>query len=79
MSNVVKFPEAPEWATTVDAKMLDGLIAKGYLRRDQRHNWCAVEMAINNAFCAAVFDPRPELSLQEMIEHMLRQTASGNL
>jgi len=25
---------------------------------------CAVEVAINNAFIAAVFDPRPELSPQ---------------
>ena len=32
MDNVVKFPAAPEWARTVDAKLLDRLIAKGYLR-----------------------------------------------
>jgi hypothetical protein len=70
MGNVVKFPEAPEWAK-VDAKMVEALIAKGYLRRDQRNNWCAVLMAFNNAFDAAVFDLRPELSLQEVIIRML--------
>ena len=59
MTNVVKFPDPPEWASKVDAKLLDGLIAKGYLRRDQRHNWCAVEAAINKAFYAAVYDARP--------------------
>jgi hypothetical protein len=46
--NVVKFPDVPpKWATPVDAKMLDWLIARGYLQHSQRHNWCAVEMAIN--------------------------------
>jgi hypothetical protein len=71
-SNVVRFPNAPEWATAVDAKMLDLLIAKGYLQRRQRRNWCAVEAAINTAFVAAVFDPRPELSPQKVIEQMIR-------
>jgi hypothetical protein len=72
MDNVVKFPSAPEWASTVDAKMLDWLIAKGYLQHRQRHNWCAVQIAVNSAFYAAVFDSRPELSPQKVIEHMLR-------
>jgi hypothetical protein len=46
---VVKFPDVPpKWATPVDAKMLDWLIARGYLQHSQRHNWCAVEMAVNN-------------------------------
>jgi hypothetical protein len=75
MTNVVKFPDPPEWASKVDAKLLDGLIAKGYLRRDQRHNWCAVEAAINKAFYAAVYDARPELSLQEVIVRMLQDAA----
>ena len=72
MDNVVKFPDVPEWASTVDAKMLDRLIAKGYLQHHQRHDWRAVEMAVNNAFYACVFDARPELSPQKVIEHMLR-------
>jgi hypothetical protein len=55
------------------AKMLDKLIAKGFLQRHQRRNWCAVEAAINKAFFAAVFDPRPELSPQKVIEHVSRQ------
>lgn len=60
MTNVIKFPDTPpEWANAVDAKVIDLLIAKGYLRHRQRHDWCAIEMAINNAFSAAVFDPRP--------------------
>ena len=74
--NVVTFPAAPpkpEWASAVDAKFLDRLIAKGYLQHRQRHDWRAVEMAVNNAFYAAVFDPRPELSPQRVIEHMLRE------
>jgi len=75
MTNVVKFPDPPEWVSKVDAKLLDGLIAKGYLRRDQRHNWCAVEAAINKAFYAAVYDARPELSLQEVIVRMLQDAA----
>jgi hypothetical protein len=33
-------------------------------------------MAINNAFYAAVFDPRPELSVQKVIEQMLLTIAS---
>lgn len=72
--NVVKFPNAPkpEWASDVDAHLLDRLIAKGYLKHHQRHDWCAVEMAINSAFAACVFDPRPELNPQEVIEHMLK-------
>jgi hypothetical protein len=70
-SNVVKFPRAPKWATAVDAKTLDRLIAKGYLRSTQRHNWRAVEMAVNKAFWAAVFDHRPELSVKNVIEHMM--------
>jgi hypothetical protein len=46
--NVVKFSDVPpKWATPDDAKMLDWLIARGYLQHSQRHNWCAVEMAIN--------------------------------
>ena len=51
--NVVKFPEAPEWAK-VDAELVEGLIAKGYLRRDQRHDWRAVQVALCNAFYVAV-------------------------
>ena len=78
MDNIVTFPRAPEWASAsrVDAKMLDWLVAAGYLRHDQRRDWCAVEMAINNAFYAAVFDPRPELSVQKVIEQMLLTIAS---
>jgi hypothetical protein len=46
--NIVKFPDAPpKWTAPVDAKMLDWLIARGYLQRSQRRNWCAVQMAIN--------------------------------
>jgi len=72
MDNIVKFPDAPpKWASGVDAKVIDLLIAKGYLQRHQRRNWCAIEMAINNAFDAAVSDPRPELSPQKVIEQML--------
>jgi hypothetical protein len=74
MDNVVKFPAAPEWARTVDAKLLDRLIAKGYLRHRQRRDWRAVEMALNSAFYAAVFESRPELSPQEVIEHVLRHS-----
>jgi hypothetical protein len=72
MGEVIKFPARPEWASVVDPKTIDRLIADGYLRHDQRHNWCAVEAAINNAFAAAVFGPRPELSPQKVIEHMLK-------
>jgi hypothetical protein len=54
--------------------MLDWLIAKGYLQHDQRRNWCAVEMAVNKAVCAVVFDPRSELSPEKVIEHILKQT-----
>ena len=72
MDNVVKFPDVPKWASVVDAEMLDWLIAKGYLQHRQRHDWCAVEMAVNNAFCAAMFDSRPGLSSQEVLEYMLR-------
>jgi hypothetical protein len=50
MDNVVKFPNAPEWATAVDAKMRDWLIARGYLQHHQRHDWRAVEMAVNSVF-----------------------------
>jgi hypothetical protein len=71
MSDVIKFPAAPEWASAVDAALLDRLIAKGYLRPHQRRDWRAVEAAINAAFVAAVFDPRPELSLQKVLEQML--------
>jgi hypothetical protein len=71
MDNVVKFPEPPKWATAVDAKMLDRLIATGYLQRRQRRDWRAIEMAVNEAFVAAVFDYRPELSPQKVIEHLL--------
>jgi hypothetical protein len=54
MGNVVEFPDAPpEWAR-VDAKTIDGLIAKGYLQHDQRHNWCAVLMAHNNVLYEAL-------------------------
>jgi hypothetical protein len=73
VNSIVKFPTAPEWASRVDAKTIDLLIVHGYLRHDQRHNWCAVEMAVNSAFYAAVFDGRPELSLQRVIEYMLRK------
>jgi hypothetical protein len=76
MDNVVKFPRAPEWANKVDAKLLDQLIAHGYLQHGQRHDWCAVQMAVNNAFYAAVFDGRPELNPQKVIEEMLRQLRS---
>jgi hypothetical protein len=58
-------------------KDLDWLIAKGYLQHHQRHNWCAVQMAVNSAFYAAVFDRRPELSPQKVIEHMLRSSGPG--
>jgi len=75
MDNVVNFPRAPEWASKVDAEMLDLLIAKGYLQHRQRRNWCAVEAAINKAFYAAVYDARPELSLQEVIVRMLQDAA----
>jgi hypothetical protein len=30
--NVVRFPNPSKWASTVDAKLLDRLIAKGYLQ-----------------------------------------------
>ena len=73
MGNVVKFPDAPEWAAAVDAKVLGLLIRKGYLQRRRRRDWRAVEAAINAAFCAAVFDPRPELNPQKVIEHVLKQ------
>jgi hypothetical protein len=63
MDNVAKFPDAPpEWAR-VDAKTVDGLIAKGYLRHGQRHNWCAVQVAFNNALYAALSDPTGQCSL----------------
>jgi hypothetical protein len=71
MDNVIKFPNAPKWASTVDAHLLQRLIAKGYLQHHQLHDWCAIEAAVNNAFFACVFDPRPELSPQKVIEHML--------
>lgn len=71
MNNVVEFPHAPGWASIVDAKMLNRLITHGYLRSSQRHDWCAVEKAVNNAFYACVFDPRPELSPQRVLEHLL--------
>jgi hypothetical protein len=76
--NVVQFPKAPEWAShvdaemvdpnvperasvnTIDAKKLDRLIATGYLRREQRHDWRAVQMAFDNTFAAAVSDLTPE-------------------
>ena len=77
MDNVVKFPDAPEWASAVDARLLNLLVRKGYLQHHQRHDWCAIEMAINNCFVACVFDPRPELSPQKVIEQMLR-TARPN-
>jgi hypothetical protein len=69
MDNVVKSPAAPEWASAVDGEMLDLLVAKGYLRHDQRRDWCAVEAAVNKALYAAVFDGRPELSPQQVTEH----------
>jgi hypothetical protein len=71
MNNVVQFPKAPEWATQVDAKLLARLVATGYLEHRQRHDWRAVEMAVTNAFYAAMFDPRPELSVGEVTEGML--------
>jgi hypothetical protein len=49
-----------------------GWLPRGYLKPSQRHNWCAVEAAINTAFYAAVSDGRPELSPQNVIEYMLR-------
>jgi hypothetical protein len=73
MSDVVKLPAAPEWAKEVDTKFLDGLIAKGYLRLDQRRDWGAIEQAINKAFVGAVFDGRPELSVQNVLGHMRAQ------
>ncbi len=71
--NVVKFPSAPEWATAVDRQTIDRLIAKGYLKPNQRNNWCAVGAAINDCFFACVFYPRPELSPQKVIRHMKKQ------
>jgi hypothetical protein len=75
MDNVVKFPAAPKWssASTVDAETLDRLIATGYLRRNQRHNWCAIEMAMNNVLVAALYEANPDLDLQQVILHVLRQ------
>jgi hypothetical protein len=48
--NVVEFPDAPPGWSCVEAKTIDALIASGYLRHDQRHNWCAVLVAHNNLF-----------------------------
>jgi hypothetical protein len=53
MDNVVKFPDAPEWAH-VAAKTRDRLIRAGYLKYASRHDWCAVLMAANNAVYDAV-------------------------
>jgi hypothetical protein len=64
--------ERPEWASSVDAKLLDKMIAKGYLQPSQRNDWVAIEIAINDWFHVCVQDTRPELSPQRVIEQMLR-------
>jgi hypothetical protein len=75
MDNVVKFPDVSdpdEW----NAKLLDRLIAKGYLQHRQRHDWHAVERAIDSAYDAGyLIDGRlcphptqPGVMLVEMVE-----------
>jgi hypothetical protein len=69
IGNVVGFPKVSKRQRK---QIVELLILKGYLQHSQRNNWCAVEKAINNAFYAAVFDPRPELSPQKVLEQMLK-------
>jgi hypothetical protein len=66
MGDVVSLPIA------VDAAMLDRLVSRGHLRPDQRRDWRAVGIAIDRAFIEAVFDPRPELSMEKVLEQMRR-------
>jgi hypothetical protein len=47
MDNLVKLPVAPEWVRAIDAKLLDWLVAKGYLQHLQRRDWRAVERVIS--------------------------------
>jgi hypothetical protein len=74
MADVVKFPNPPpEWAR-VDPKIVDGLIARGYLREDQRHNWCVVLGAFNSFLYAEVFDSSPDAVMAA-----LRQCAKADI
>jgi hypothetical protein len=73
------FPDVPGWASAVDAKRLDWLIAKGYLKHHQRRDWRAIEKAINNidyTFLATAFWAR-YIELGHEIERVHRRINSA--
>jgi hypothetical protein len=68
MADIVEFPQIPEWATRVDTKTIDGLIAKGWLKPTQRNDWRAVQFAINNFLFAEVFNSNSDKVLDKLKE-----------